>query len=302
MFARSPAIAAFVLPRHQIGMILAHGGLGVFVIGAAMVGSSTLQRDVRIAPGETIEVSGYQFTLTEVASVKGPNWIADEARFQVARGDRELPPMTPQKRRYHRGGQIMTQVALRPGLTHDLYIAMGERLDDGQSWSMRVHIKPFVRWIWGGALFAGHRRPGYRPLTGATGKPGRLRQRSRCKPTRSRHEGSGMIRMLIPLLLFLVLVGLMIAGMQTADERKLVASPLIGRPVPDFALPGLHDPQVTRNSGDFLGQPWILNVWGSWCWACRVEHPVYRAAWTRGRCRAGRLQLEGRARRRARLD
>jgi len=142
----------FRLPRHQIGMILAHGGLGVFVIGAAMVGSSTLQRDVRIAPGETIEVSGYQFTLTEVASVKGPNWIADEARFQVARGDRELPPMTPQKRRYHRGGQIMTQVALRPGLTHDLYIAMGERLDDGQSWSMRVHIKPFVRWIWGGAL------------------------------------------------------------------------------------------------------------------------------------------------------
>lgn len=82
-----------------------------------------------------------------------------------------------------------------------------------------------------------------------------------------------MLRMLIPLLLFLALVGLMIAGMQTADERKLVASPLIGRPVPDFALPGLHDPQVTRSSADFIGQPWILNVWGSWCWACRVEHP-----------------------------
>jgi cytochrome c biogenesis protein CcmG, thiol:disulfide interchange protein DsbE len=82
-----------------------------------------------------------------------------------------------------------------------------------------------------------------------------------------------MIRMLIPLLIFLGLVGLLIAGLQTADERKLVASPLIGKPVPEFTLPGLHDPDVRRSSLDLTGQPWILNVWGSWCWACRVEHP-----------------------------
>ncbi|AKS42506.1 heme lyase CcmF/NrfE family subunit [Wenzhouxiangella marina] len=140
------------LPRHQIGMILAHAGIGVFVIGVAMVGSNTLQRDVRVAPGDTVELAGYRFVLDEVVSVKGPNWIADEARFRVFRGDRELYDMTPQKRRYHRGGQIMTQVALRPGVTRDLYIAMGERLDDAGAWSMRIHIKPFVRWIWGGAL------------------------------------------------------------------------------------------------------------------------------------------------------
>ena len=141
------------LPRHQIGMIMAHAGIGVFVIGVAMVSSSTLQRDVRVEPGQTVEIEGYRFELTEVASVKGSNWIADEARFIVYRGDKQLYAMSPQKRRYHRSGQVMTQVALRPGFTRDLYIAMGERLDDStNAWSIRIHIKPFVRWIWAGAL------------------------------------------------------------------------------------------------------------------------------------------------------
>jgi len=142
----------FRLPRHQIGMILAHGGIGVFIIGVAMVESTTLERDVRIAPGQSLEVAGMTFELTEIVSVKGPNWIAEEARFIVSRGDRELVRMNPQKRRYHRSGQVMTQVALRPGLFRDLYVAMGEPLDDTGAWSMRIHIKPFVRWIWAGAM------------------------------------------------------------------------------------------------------------------------------------------------------
>jgi len=82
-----------------------------------------------------------------------------------------------------------------------------------------------------------------------------------------------MIRMIVPLALFLVLVGLMIAGLRTAEDRKLVDSPLVGRPVPNFELPGLFEPDQIRSSRQFMGQPWILNVWGSWCWACRVEHP-----------------------------
>ena len=82
-----------------------------------------------------------------------------------------------------------------------------------------------------------------------------------------------MIRMLIPLAVFLGLLGLLIAGLQTGDERKLVQSPLIGKPVPQFSLPGLYDPQTLTSRDDLLGQPYILNVWGSWCWACRAEHP-----------------------------
>lgn len=82
-----------------------------------------------------------------------------------------------------------------------------------------------------------------------------------------------MIRMLIPLGVFLALVGLLIAGLQTSDERKVVQSPLIGKPVPEFTLPGLHDPETSTSLADLAGEPFILNVWGSWCWACRVEHP-----------------------------
>jgi cytochrome c-type biogenesis protein CcmF len=142
----------FGLPRHQLGMILAHTGVGVFLIGVAMVESTTFERDVRVAPGQSVEAAGYRFELHEIVSVKGPNWIAEEARFTVWRGDREIARMNPQKRRYHRGGQVMTQVALRPGIARDLYVAMGEPLGDTGAWSMRIHIKPFVRWIWGGAL------------------------------------------------------------------------------------------------------------------------------------------------------
>ncbi len=140
------------LALHQWGMTLAHFGVGVFLIGVAMVESMTFERDMRIAPGQTVEAAGYEFTLHEVAQVKGPNWRAEEARFTVNRNDREVARMNPQKRLYHRGGQVMTQVALRPGITRDLYIAMGEELDPASgAWSIRIHIKPFVRWIWGGA-------------------------------------------------------------------------------------------------------------------------------------------------------
>jgi len=145
----------FGLARHQWGMMLAHAGVGVFLIGVAMVESTTFERDVRIAPGESVSAAGYRFELLEVAPVKGPNWRADEGRFVIWRGDREIARMQAQKRRYFRGGQVMTQVALRPGLLRDLYIALGEPLGDGGAWSVRLHVKPFVRWIWGGAVLIG---------------------------------------------------------------------------------------------------------------------------------------------------
>lgn len=82
-----------------------------------------------------------------------------------------------------------------------------------------------------------------------------------------------MIRMLLPLGVFLALIILLVVSMQTTEERKLVQSPLIDQPVPDFSLPDLHDPAIQHSRDQLIGQPFILNVWGSWCWACRVEHP-----------------------------
>ncbi len=141
------------LPRHVIGMTLAHAGAGVFLIGVAMVESSTVERDVRMVPGETYEVAGFDIRFDEMTMVQGPNWLAEEGRFTIFRGEREITTMYPQKRRYTRSGDVMTQVALRPGVTRDLYMALGESLDDETgAWSVRFHIKPFVRWIWFGAM------------------------------------------------------------------------------------------------------------------------------------------------------
>jgi len=140
------------LTRGQWGMSLAHFGVGVFVIGVAMVESTTFERDLRMAPGETLSAAGYDFRLEEVVTVKGPNWSADEARITVLKNGREILTMAPQKRLYYRSGQVMSQIELEPGFTRDLYVAMGEPIGNAGAWGIRIHIKPFIRWIWGGAL------------------------------------------------------------------------------------------------------------------------------------------------------
>lgn len=85
-----------------------------------------------------------------------------------------------------------------------------------------------------------------------------------------------MIRLGLPLLVFIVLVGLLLAGLKTADQRQTIRSPLIDRPMPEFDLPTLFDPETRITNADLAGQPFILNVWGSWCPACRVEHPFIK--------------------------
>jgi cytochrome c biogenesis protein CcmG/thiol:disulfide interchange protein DsbE len=82
-----------------------------------------------------------------------------------------------------------------------------------------------------------------------------------------------MARYLLPLVTFLGLVALLIIGMRSADDRTLINSPLIGRAVPDITLPRLHQPETLVGTQDRLGEVWILNVWGSWCQSCRIEHP-----------------------------
>ena len=81
-----------------------------------------------------------------------------------------------------------------------------------------------------------------------------------------------MKRFLLPLALFLVLVGFLAVGLRL-DPRE-VPSPLIGKPAPAFAAPLLHAPDQQIRNQDLLGKVWILNVWASWCAACRDEHPL----------------------------
>ncbi len=134
------------------GMVLGHLGLAVTIVGVTVVSHYAVERNVRMAVGDSAEVAGYTFTMTDLGSRRGPNYVADAARIEVRRGDDAASfVMTPEKRVYLARGMPMTDVALRPGLLRDLYVAMGEDLGDG-SWALRIQYKPFVRWLWLGAL------------------------------------------------------------------------------------------------------------------------------------------------------
>ena len=152
---RSPLHALRRLSLSYWGMVLGHLGVAVTIIGATVVSHYAVEQSVRMAPDTSVSVAGYQFTMTGINERRGPNYLADTAVIEVQRGDsRRRFAMQPEKRLYLATGMPMTQVALRPGLFRDLYVAMGEDLGDG-SWAMRIQYKPFVRWLWlGGLLMA----------------------------------------------------------------------------------------------------------------------------------------------------
>ena len=133
------------------GMILAHLGIAVFLVGALLTEGLNRQREVAVAPGNHVTLGDYRFRFDGVDKVQGPNFLADRGTVTVFDGEQRIAVMHPEKRAYAAGGQVMTEAALIPGVTRDLYVALGEPLGDG-AWALRVHVKPFVRWIWAGAL------------------------------------------------------------------------------------------------------------------------------------------------------
>ena len=134
------------------GMILAHLGLGVFVLGVLMVESIGVEKDLAMRAGDTAEVRGYTFRFDGVERVQGPNYLADIGTVTILQGDDEIAVLHPEKRGYASGGQIMTEAAIDPSLTRDLYVALGEPLGGDGAWAVRMYVKPFIRCIWLGAL------------------------------------------------------------------------------------------------------------------------------------------------------
>ena len=135
----------------MLGMTLAHAGLGVFVAGALIVEATGIEKDVAVKPGQETQVLGYTFRFDGTKHYRGPNYQADQGTIVVLDGDREIAVLHPEKRGYAGGGQVMTEAAIDPGLFRDLYVALGEPLG-AESWALRIYVKPFVRWIWLGAL------------------------------------------------------------------------------------------------------------------------------------------------------
>ncbi|MBV6412710.1 MAG: heme lyase CcmF/NrfE family subunit [Xanthomonadales bacterium] len=139
------------LTAEMLGMSLAHFGVGMFVVGVLVTESLNVERDLRMKPGDSVEVAGHEVRFVDQRHHQGPNFIADEGVFEIRKNGELIAERHPQKRQYLRG-QVMTEAAITPGFFADFYIAMGEPLDGGAAWAVRLYYKPLVRWIWLGAL------------------------------------------------------------------------------------------------------------------------------------------------------
>jgi cytochrome c-type biogenesis protein CcmF len=137
--------------RSYYGMLLAHIGVAVFVVGVTMVKSYEAEKDVRLSIGETVELGGYAFRFDALNNVTGPNYAAARGTFTVTRGASAIGRMYPEKRVYNVQKNAMTEAAINTGFTRDLYVSLGEPVDD-KAWVVRVQVKPFVDWIWGGCV------------------------------------------------------------------------------------------------------------------------------------------------------
>ena len=140
-----------LLPRAMVGMMVAHLGVAAFAFGVSMVKTYEVERDVKMTSGDTTELAGYVFTFGGVKNINGPNYDGVQGRFEVTRDGRPVVTLRPEKRIYRVQRNPMTEAAIDPGPTRDLYVSLGEEVDGG-AWIVRVYFKPFVDWIWGGCL------------------------------------------------------------------------------------------------------------------------------------------------------
>ena len=135
------------------GQHIAHVGIAVFVVGVTGVNSYEVERDVRMHVNDVVTIEPYSFQLKSLGEVTGPNYKAVRADVEVKRGNEVIETLQPEKRRYFSSAMPMTEAGIDSGFMRDLYVSLGEPLDDARTeWSMRVYYKPFVPWLWGGVL------------------------------------------------------------------------------------------------------------------------------------------------------
>jgi cytochrome c-type biogenesis protein CcmF len=140
-----------LIPRALAGMMVAHIGVAMFCLGVTMVKTYEVESDVKMSVGDSTTVRGYAFTFKGVKQIQGPNYDATRADIEISRNGSKITDLSPEKRVYRVQQNPMTEAAIHPGLTGDLYVSMGEEVEGG-AWIVRVYVKPFIDWIWGGCL------------------------------------------------------------------------------------------------------------------------------------------------------
>ena len=134
-------------------MSLAHFGIAVFIVGVTLVSTYSQEKDIRLAPNESLHLAGYDFLFHGVKPTEGVNYDANQGHFTVTQNQALVAELYPQKRIYRASGMPMTEAGIDAGVTRDLFVALGEPLGSDGAWALRIYYKPFVRWIWMGGLF-----------------------------------------------------------------------------------------------------------------------------------------------------
>jgi cytochrome c-type biogenesis protein CcmF len=138
------------LTRGQLGMYLAHFGVGVFMLGATVASAYNFERDVSARPGDRIEAGGYEFVFNAMRKVQGPNFVADEGEFELRRDGELVAVLKPQIRMYQVQREPMTEAAIDTNVLRDVFVALGEPLGD-DAWSLRLQVKPLIGFLWLGS-------------------------------------------------------------------------------------------------------------------------------------------------------
>lgn len=139
------------LSRSQWGMLLAHLGVAITVFGIAFSQNYSVEKDLRMHIGESAVISGYTFTFKDLEESQGANYLAANALMDISKNNHLVTTITAQKRFYTVSRMTMTEAAIDGGFTRDIYVALGQKLDNN-SWAFRLYVKPFIRWIWFGGL------------------------------------------------------------------------------------------------------------------------------------------------------
>ncbi|WP_395344582.1 heme lyase CcmF/NrfE family subunit [Ningiella sp. W23] len=139
------------LTRSHWGMILGHVGFAVTLIGITLVSNYELERDLRMEPGQVVSIADYDVEFTGVVAVEGPNYLSDKGIFDVYKNGEKVSHLEPEKRFYTVQRMGMTEAGIHTTFTRDLFVALGEPLEN-DAWAVRLYYKPFVVWIWGGAV------------------------------------------------------------------------------------------------------------------------------------------------------
>jgi cytochrome c-type biogenesis protein CcmF len=139
------------LPRAACGTALAHGGLGLAVIGIVATTAWRSEAIVALKPGESAEIAGYALTFKGVAARDGPNYREQAAVFAVTRDGKTVTELTPSKRKFTVERTDTTEAGIHASWRGDLYAVLGDPLKDG-AYSIRLYFNPLVRLIWIGAI------------------------------------------------------------------------------------------------------------------------------------------------------